>query len=73
MLSQFKKQGVLWISVEELKMRLKLLDSKTGKETFKTWTILANKDKQWLTSVERVAVTCPADDNSKKYASHPVG
>ena len=46
MLSQFKKQGVPWISVEELKMRLKLLDSKTGKETCKTWTILANKDKQ---------------------------
>lgn len=49
MLSQFKSSqskhsGVLWISVEELKMRLKLLDPKTGKEAFaKEWTGFVRK------------------------------
>lgn len=49
MLSQFKSSkskssGVMWISVEELKMRLKLLDPKTGKETFaKDWTGFVRK------------------------------
>ena len=43
MLSQFKNTGIMRISVEELKTRLKLLDPKTGREAFKTWTIFANK------------------------------
>ena len=39
MLSQFKNTGIMRISVQELKMRLKLLDRKTGKEAFaKNWT-----------------------------------
>lgn len=42
--SQSKSSGVLWISVEELKMRLKLLDPKTGKEAFaKEWTGFVRK------------------------------
>jgi len=44
MLSQFKKTGILRISVEELKMRLKLLDPKTGKEVFANdWAGLKRK------------------------------
>lgn len=49
MLSQYKtsrskNSGVLWISVEELKKRLKLLDPKTGKEAFaKDWTGFVKK------------------------------
>ena len=43
MLSQFKSTGVMRISVEELKKRLKLLDLKTGQEKFKTWTTFVKK------------------------------
>ncbi len=39
MLSQFKSTGIMHISVEELKTRLKLFDPKTGKEAFANdWT-----------------------------------
>lgn len=44
MLSQFKSTGIMRISVEELKKRLKLLDPKTGKEVFlKDWTTFVKK------------------------------
>ena len=44
MLCQFKSTGIMRISVEELKMRLKLLDPKTGKEVFaKDWTKFTKK------------------------------
>ena len=44
MLRQFKNTGIMRISVKELKMRLKLLDPKTGRETFaKNWTEFAKK------------------------------
>ena len=43
MLSQFKYTGVMRISVEELKKRLKLLDHKTGEEKFKDWTSFVRK------------------------------
>ena len=44
MLSQFKNTGIMRISVKELKMRLKLLDPKTGREKFaKNWTEFAKK------------------------------
>lgn len=42
--SQSKNSGILWISVEELKMRLRLLDPKTRKEAFaKDWTGFVRK------------------------------
>lgn len=43
MLSQFKHTGIMRISLEELKKRLKLIDTKTGKESFKDWTTFTNK------------------------------
>jgi len=43
MLSQFKHTGIMRVSVEELKKRLKLIDPKTKKETFKDWTRFTSK------------------------------
>ena len=44
MLSQFKTTGIMRISVEELKKRLKLLDPKTKKEMFaQNWTGFVDK------------------------------
>lgn len=43
MLSQFKHTGIMRVSVEELKKRLKLIDPKTGKEKFKIWTTFVEK------------------------------
>ena len=39
MLSQYREEGVMGISVEELKYRLALKDLKTGKEQYKPWAM----------------------------------
>ena len=39
MLSQHREQGVMQISVEELKYRLALKDPKTGKEQYEPWSM----------------------------------
>ena len=39
MLSQHREEGVMEISVEELKYRLALKDLKTGKEQYKPWSM----------------------------------
>jgi len=43
MLSQFKSTGLMRISVEELKIRLKLIDSKTGEEKYVLWSMFVDK------------------------------
>lgn len=71
MLSQFKSTGVMRISVEELKTRLKLLDSKTGRETFKVWTIFVNKvlevAKQEINESTDLRCTYEAQKTGRKF------
>ncbi len=71
MLSQFKRTGVMRISVEELKNRLKLLDPKTGKETFKIWTIFVNKvlevAKREINEFTDIRCTYEAQKTGRKF------
>lgn len=43
MLSQFRSTGIMYISVDELKSRLYLLDRKTGKEQYQQWSTFTAK------------------------------
>ena len=73
MLSQFKSPGVMHISVEELKKRLKLLDSKTGKEKFKDWTIFVKKvlevAKREINEFADLRFTYEAKETGRKFTN----
>lgn len=74
MLSQFKSTGVMRISVEELKKRLKLLDPKTGKEIFsKDWTTFVKKvlevAKREINEFSDLRYTYEAKKTGRKFTS----
>ena len=73
MLSQFKSTGIMRISVEELKIRLKLLDPKTGKEAFaKNWTEFVAKvievAKREINECTDIMVTYEAKKEKNRFA-----
>ena len=73
MLSQFKSTGIMRISVEELKIRLKLLDPKTGKEAFaKNWTEFVAKvievAKREINEFTDIMVTYEAKKEKNRFA-----
>ena len=73
MLSQFKSTGIMRISVEELKKRLKLFDPKTGKEKFKTWTIFVEKvlevAKREVNELSDLRFTYEAKKTGRKFTN----
>ena len=74
MLSQFKSTGIMRISVEELKKRLKLLDPKTGKEVFlKDWTTFVKKvlevAKREVNELSDLRFTYEAKKTGRKFTN----
>ena len=71
MLSQFKHTGVMRVSVEELKNRLKLLDFETGEEKFKDWTSFVRKvlevSKKEINEFSDLKYTYEAKKTGKKF------
>ena len=72
MLSQFKHTGIMKISVEELKKRLKLLDPKTGKEVFANdWTSFVKKvlevSKKEINESSDMCCTYEATKTGRKF------
>jgi len=73
MLSQFKEQGVMELSVDELKYRLALKDPKTGKEQYENWPtfkehILEIPQKE-LSEKSDLSFSYEAKKTGKKYTS----
>jgi len=73
MLSQFKNTGVMRISVEELKHRLKLINPKTGEEKYTLWTTFAEKvlevSKRELQAYTDIHFTYVAKKRGRKFTS----
>ena len=73
MLSQFKNTGVMRISVEELKHRLKLIDPKTGKEKYTLWAMFSEKvlevAKRELQACTDIYFTYVAKKTGRKFTS----
>lgn len=71
MLSQFRHTGIMRISVDELKSRLKLLDPQSGKEKYVMWTMFANKvlevAKNELSRYTDVEFTYEAKKKGRKF------
>lgn len=71
MLSQFKSTGIMRISVEELKKRLKLFDPKTGQEKLKDWTMFVKKvlevAKQEVNELSDLRFTYEAKKTGRKF------
>ena len=73
MLSQFKNTGVMRISVEELKHRLKLIDPKTGKEKYTLWSMFSEKvlevAKRELQTYTDICFTYVAKKTGRKFTN----
>lgn len=73
MLSQFKNTGVMRISVEELKQRLKLINPKSGKEKYTLWSMFAEKvlevSKRELQTYTDIHFTYVAKKTGRKFTS----
>jgi plasmid replication initiation protein len=73
MLSQFKNTGVMRISVEELKHRLRLINPKTGEEKYTLWSMFAAKvlevSKRELQTCTDIHFTYAAKKTGRKFTS----
>ena len=71
MLSQHREQGVMQISVEELKYRLALKDLKTGKEQYEPWSMFQEHvltvPQEELEAHTDIRFTYTARKTGKKY------
>jgi plasmid replication initiation protein len=71
MLSQYRKAGEISISLEDLKWRLALIDSKTGIEKYKAWTnfqkAVLETPKKELSQKSDINFTYKTIKTGKKY------
>ena len=71
MLSQFKHTGIMRITVEELKSRLKLIDRNTNQEKYVEWSMFVQKvlevSKRELLANTDIHFTYTARKTGKKY------
>ena len=71
MLSQFKHTGIMRITVEELKSRLKLIDRKTNQEKYVEWSMFVKKvlevSKRELMANTDIHFTYTARKTGRKY------